>query len=338
MAGGGAVQPPSRRAAWWCAAALLGAAACAEPGPAPDAAVERVRIPPGATVAAVAESLQAHGVITDRMRFRITARVRRLDRALQAGVYEFRRGERAADVLAALAEGRTAAQRFTVPEGITLAELADLAAERIGVPADSVAAAARRLATHDAFHDAGPALEGFLLPETYSLPVEVTADQLVRAMADGFLRAWRPEWTARLDSLGMTRRDAVTLASIVEGEARVDSERATIAGVYHNRLRRRMPLQADPTVQYAIQLATGRRKSRLFVKDYRTVSPYNTYLRPGLPPGPISSPGLASIEAVLHPADVPWLYFVARGDGSHEFSATYRDHVNAINRIRSSGR
>ncbi|HEX6077979.1 MAG TPA: endolytic transglycosylase MltG, partial [Methylomirabilota bacterium] len=313
------------------------AAACAEPGPAPDAPVERVRIPPGATVAAVAESLQTHGVITDRLRFRITARVRRLDRSLQAGVYDFRRGERAADVLAALAEGRTAALRFTVPEGITLAELAGLAAERIGVPAESVAAAARRLATSDAFHDAGPALEGFLLPETYTLPVEVTADQLVRAMTDGFLRAWRAEWTARLDTLGMTRREVVTLASIVEGEARVGGERATIAGVYHNRLRRRMPLQADPTVQYAIQLATGERKSRLFLKDYRFTSPYNTYLHPGLPPGPISSPGLASIVAALYPAEVPWLYFVARGDGRHVFSATYRDHVNAINRIRRGG-
>ncbi len=310
------------------------AAACAEPGPAPDAPLERVRIPPGATVAAVAESLHAHGVIADPLRFRVTTRVRRLDRALQAGVYDFRRGERIAVVLEALAAGRTAAQRFTVPEGITLAELAALAEERIGVPAESVTGAARRLATDAAFPDAGPSLEGFLLPETYSLPVEVTAGELVRAMADGFLRAWRPEWTARLDTLGMTRREVVTLASIIEGEARVGGERATIAGVYHNRLRRRMPLQADPTVQYAIQLATGRRKSRLFLKDYRTVSPYNTYLHPGLPPGPISSPGLASIEAALYPADVPWLYFVARGDGRHEFSATYRDHVNAINRIR----
>ncbi|HJS47991.1 MAG TPA: endolytic transglycosylase MltG, partial [Gemmatimonadales bacterium] len=221
-----------------------------------------------------------------------------------------------------------------VPEGITLLELADLAEERIGVPAESVVAAARRLAAGGLLPDAGPALEGFLLPETYNLPVEVGAEELVRAMADEFRRAWRPEWTARLDTLGMTRRELVTLASIVEGEARVDSERATIAGVYHNRLRRRMPLQADPTVQYAIQLATGERKPRLFLKDYRFPSPYNTYLKPGLPPGPISSPGRASLEASLHPAAVPWLFFVARGDGSHEFSRTYREHVNAINRLR----
>jgi UPF0755 protein len=314
--------------------ALLGAAACTDPGPAPGATLERVRVPPGATVTAVAESLHAHGVITDRRRFRLTARLRRLDRSLQAGVYDFRRGERMDIVLAALATGQTAALRFTVPEGITLAELAALAEAQLGMSADSIVAAAARLAAEGILGEPSTSLEGFLLPETYTLPVEPTAELLVRAMADGFKGAWRPEWDARLDTLGMTRRQAVTLASIVEGEARVQSERATIAGVYHNRLRQRMPLQADPTVQYAIQLATGRRKPRLYIRDYRFPSPYNTYLHPGLPPGPISSPGLASIEATLHPADVPWLYFVARGDGSHEFSRTYREHVNAINRIR----
>ncbi len=331
--------PPHRPALGWAGVAAVGAVlACAEPAPDPDAPVERVRVPPGATVAAVAESLHAHDIIADPLRFRITARLRRLDRALQAGVYDFRRGERTSAVLEALAAGRTAAQRFTAPEGVTLAELAELAAERLGVPAESVTAAARRLAAAGVLEDAGPALEGFLLPETYTLPVEVTAEMLVGEMVGGFRDAWRPEWDARLDTLGMTRREVVTLASIVEGEARVAGERATIAGVYHNRLRRRMPLQADPTVQYAIRLATGERKPRLYLKDYRFPSPYNTYLRPGLPPGPISSPGLASIVAALYPADVPWLYFVARGDGRHEFSATYREHVRAINRIRRGER
>ncbi len=331
------VVPSFRRSVRAGMVGVLALIACADPGPAPGAAVVRVRIPPGATVTAVADSLHAHGIIADRTRFRVAARVRRLDRALQAGVYDLRQGERVDTVLAILSEGRTAAQRLTVPEGITLADLASLAEERIGLPADSVVAAARRLGSDSLLPDAGPDLEGFLLPETYTLPVEVTAEQLVRAMADGFRQAWRPEWTARLDTLGLTRRAVVTLASIVEGEARVDSERATIAGVYHNRLRRRMPLQADPTIQYAIQLATGQRKPRLYLKDYRFPSPYNTYLHPGLPPGPISSPGLESIEAALYPAQVPWIYFVARGDGSHEFSATYREHVNAISRIRGGG-
>ncbi|MGH7656780.1 MAG: endolytic transglycosylase MltG, partial [Gemmatimonadales bacterium] len=153
-------------------------------------------------------------------------------------------------------------------------------------------------------------------------------------MVRAFNRAWKPEWTAQLDSLGMNRLEVVTLASIVEGEAILDSERPIIAGVYHNRLRIGMALQADPTVQYALQLQ-GERKQRLYIRDYRTPSPYNTYLHPGLPPGPISSPGVASIEATLHPASVPYLYFVAMLGGRHAFSRTYQEHLIAISRARA---
>jgi UPF0755 protein len=156
-------------------------------------------------------------------------------------------------------------------------------------------------------------------------------------MARGFLAAWKPEWDARLASLGWSRAQAVTFASIVEGEARADDERETIAGVYHNRLRIGMALQADPTVQYAIFLATGKRKPRLFTRDYQFRSPYNTYLHPGLPPGPVNSPGLRSLEASLYPAKVPYLYFVAGPDGRHVFSRTYSEHLRAIARVRSRG-
>jgi UPF0755 protein len=149
-------------------------------------------------------------------------------------------------------------------------------------------------------------------------------------MARSFEAAWRPEWDARLDTLKLTRLQLVTLASIVEGEARVDEERQVIAGVYHNRLRIGMALQADPTIQYAIMLETGGRKPRLYTKDYRFPSPYNTYLHPGLPPGPVNSPGRRSIEASLYPAKVPFLYFVAMPDGRHRFSATYDEHLRNV--------
>ena len=153
-------------------------------------------------------------------------------------------------------------------------------------------------------------------------------------MAEGFRAAWKPEWNARLGALGWTQAQLVTFASIVEGEARADDERETIAGVYHNRLRIGMALQADPTVQYAIFLATGKRRPRLFTKDYQFRSPYNTYLHPGLPPGPVNSPSLRSIEAALNPAKVPYLYFVAGPDGRHVFSKTYTEHLRAIARVR----
>jgi UPF0755 protein len=146
---------------------------------------------------------------------------------------------------------------------------------------------------------------------------------------------WTPEREARRDSMKMSRLEVLTLASIVEGEALVDDERPVIAGVYLNRLRLRMALQADPTVQYGMELATGTRKTRLLTKDYQFVSPYNTYLFPGLPPGPINSPGTASIDAVLNPASVPYLFFVAGADRRHVFSRTYREHLTAIRRVRS---
>jgi UPF0755 protein len=136
----------------------------------------------------------------------------------------------------------------------------------------------------------------------------------------------------------MSRSDILALASIVEGEARHDEDRPIIAGVYMNRLRRGMPLQADPTVQYAIQLKTGERKPRLFFKDYEFPSPYNTYLHQGLPPGPVNSPGLRSIAAALYPADVPYLYFVAGPDGRHVFSRTIREHNAAVARIQAEQR
>ncbi len=134
--------------------------------------------------------------------------------------------------------------------------------------------------------------------------------------------------------MGMSRVEVLTLASIVEGEALVNDERPIIAGVYLNRLRLRMPLQADPTVQYGMELKTGQRKQRLYTKDYKFPSPYNTYLNPGLPPGPINSPGTASIDAVLNPASVPYLFFVAGPDRRHVFSRTYREHLTAIRRVR----
>jgi UPF0755 protein len=283
----------------------------------------------------VTDSLQAHGVITHPRWFKLMARIRGVDRAVHSGVYEFPRGTSAWGVLTMLAHGKKAALRFTVPEGLTLMDVAELAAERLGVPEDSFLVAARN--GHAATAILGfpvSSFEGFLRPETYILPADVNASELVRIMAEGFKSAWKPEWDRRLDSLKMDRLSLVTLASIVEGEARADEERETIAGVYRNRLRIGMALQADPTVQYAIRLKRGRRKTRLFEKDYQTPSPYNTYLHPGLPPGPVNSPSRRSIEAALYPAQVQFLYFVARPDGRHIFSRTYAEHLRAVRKIR----
>lgn len=299
---------------------------------------EQITVPSGATVSQVADSLSAHHLISSRLWFRLLARVRGADRSIHAGVYQFDHGTSTSAILDALRAGRVAAVKFTVPEGLTIGQIADLAQSRLGVPVDSFEAAAGDSALADSLGFAGPTLEGFLHPDTYFVPRGISAGELVRLMTREFDKRWQPSWTAQLDSIGLTRRQLVTLASIVEGEARVDSERPVIAGVYLNRLRIGMPLQADPTVQYALEQATGHRKPRLYEKDYLTPSEYNTYLNPGLPPGPVNSPGIASIEAVLHPAPVPWLYFVADSDGHHLFARTYRDHLRNVARVRREAR
>jgi UPF0755 protein len=299
----------------------------------------RVILPPGASFSAVADSLEAHDVITSRRAFKLLARLRGVDRAVHAGVYEFPAGTTPWKALTMLATGRKAALRFTVPEGLTILDVSALAAEKLGIRQDSFVTAARDSAAASAVLGLPvKSFEGFLRPETYLVPADINARELVRVMAEGFKSEWAPGWTARLDSLRMDRIQLVTLASIIEGEARVDEERETIAGVYHNRLRIGMALQADPTVQYAISLRTGRRKRRLFIRDYAFQSPYNTYLRPGLPPGPVNSPSRRSIEAALYPADVRYLYFVADTGGRHVFSKTYNEHLRAIRKIRAAGK
>ena len=295
---------------------------------------ERIVVPAGASFQTITDTLVAHGLVQHPFWFRGLARVRGLSRSVQAGTYDLPLGQSAWATLTALRDGRVAMKRFTSPEGLTLPEVAAAASEQLGIPADSFMAAARDTATLHALGLDGKDFEGYLLPETYTIPVETNARQLVRLMAEQFLANWDPAWDGELTERKLTRRHLVVLASIVEGEARVEEERPIIAAVYDNRIRLAMPLQADPTVQYAIWLKTGRRKKRLYIKDYEIRSPYNTYLIPGLPPGPVNSPGLASIRASVFPADVPYLYFVADTGGRHAFTATYGEHLRAIRRIR----
>jgi UPF0755 protein len=324
------VLGPTARPSGLCFLLALSLSACGT-----NSAAERVTLPPGASFSAVTDTLAAHGVVGSRLWFTLIARVRGADRSVRAGVYEFAPGLSAWKVLDILEGGEEVATRFTVPEGLTIPEVSALAQQKLGISADSMMAAARDSSAATAILGFPVrSFEGFLRPETYSLRLGTRAPELVRVMAEGFKSAWKPEWDARLDSLRWTKVQLVTFASIVEGEARADDERETIAGVYHNRLRIGMALQADPTVQYAIFLATGKRKPRLFTKDYQFRSPYNTYLNRGLPPGPVNSPSRRSLEASLHPGKVPYLYFVAGPDGRHLFSKTYDEHLRAIARVR----
>ena len=298
-----------------------------------------VTIPAGATLDAAVDSLAAHGVIRHTALFGLYARLRGLGGSLKSGDYLLRPDAAWGDVVAALGRGHGIEVRWTVPEGLMLGEVATLAAEALGVPRDSFLAAARdpALRSELGLPPEARSVEGYLYPTTYTLPLHVGARELIRVMIRDFREQWQPEWEARLDSLHMTRYQIVTLASIIEAEVRYDPDRPFVAAVYHNRLRRRMRLEADPTVIYAY----GRRLKRVWEKNLAIASPYNTYLHAGLPPGPIGEPGRASLFAALYPAPLPFLFFVAQPDGKHIFSVTLAQHeaaIRAVKRMRSEVR
>ena len=306
----------------WLAAVSVGVVvACrSEPGP-----VRRVTIPQGASFAAAAESLESAGVLGSPRLFRLYASATRRDRDIKAGTYLLEPGLSWNELIDALTAGRGIEHSVTIPEGLALRDIVPLLARTTGAPVESLWVAARDSRARRRLKIPTPDLEGYLFPDTYRFMYGTGAREAVRELVRRFESVWEPAWDARAAELGMTRHAIITLASIVEKEARLAEERPVISAVYHNRLRQGMPLQADPTVQYAI----GEHRTRVLYRDLKIDSPYNTYRNRGLPPGPISSPGRASIEAALYPANVPYRYFVAHPDGHHEFRVTFEEHTAA---------
>ena len=296
--------------------------------------VQRVAIPPGSTVLAVADSLAAHQLIGSIGWFRFRARVARVDRRLKVGIYEFQPGASITAILRKLRTGDALQFRVTLPEGGTLFDLARNAESQLGIPSQTLLDAASDSALRARYDISAPSVEGWLLPESFDFDGFTTASQVLDRFLAARRNGWLPKWDSSAARAGLSRFDVLTLASIVEAEALVPSDRPPIAAVYRNRLRKRMLLQADPTIQYAYLLRDGQRKPRLYNKDYAFASPWNTYRHPGLPPGPIGDPGNAAIEAVLYPPDVAFLYFVAGPDGKHLFARTYSEHLANIRRTR----
>jgi UPF0755 protein len=286
----------------------------------------RVTVPLGATMKSAADSLARAGVIGSPTAFRLYAKVRRGDRAIKAGTYMLAKNASWSSVLASLRNGKGIVNTVTVPEGWTLAQTEALLASKLSLPVESIKAATRDSALLQRLRVSRPDLEGYLFPDTYFFPPGTTARAAVQTMARRFEQRWKPEWSARLDTFAISRHEVVTLASIVEKEAKLPQERPIIASVYWNRLRKGMLLQADPTVQYALP----EYQTRLLYRHLAVRSPYNTYRYRGLPPGPIAAPGEASIVATLYPADVKSLYFVAYPDGHHEFRETSAEHEKAV--------
>lgn len=284
-----------------------------------------IEIPQGTGTADIARRLVDAGVVEDRVRFRVALQLSGRSRSLQAGEYRFDRPMTPIEVIDKLARGDVYARRITFPEGLTISDLAGIYEARgFGKKKEFLDAAANESAIAD-LDPAARDLEGYLFPETYAVPRSAAASALVGMMVERFRDLYSDELRMRAAERGLTTRQVVTLASLVEKETAKAEERPIVAAVYLNRLKRGMAMQADPTLVYALQKA-GRYDGNIRRVDLAFDSPYNTYKYPGLPPGPIAAPGKASIDAVLAPASVPYLYFVSRNDGSHVFAETLQQH------------
>jgi UPF0755 protein len=299
-----------------------------------DGPAVRVGVPKGSTLASIGDSLVARGVIANARWFRLRGRIQGVDRRLKPGVYEFAPGSSTAALLDRLARGDAVQFKITLPEGATLFDLARRAESVLAIPADTLLRAARDSSLRARYGIPGATVEGWLRPVTFTFTGLGGAQDVLESFLDARRSHWPTNWKARADAADLDQADVVSLASIVEAEAMRAAELPRIAAVYRNRLRLGMPLQADPTIQYAYLVDSGARKPRLYNKDYAYPSPYNSYLHTGLPPTPIGNPSDAAIEAVLSPAPVRDLYFVAVGDGTHHFAVTYAEHLRNIRKIR----
>ena len=290
----------------------------------------RIFIRKGASFREAADSLAGSRVVGSSRLFSVYARARGSDRSLRWGTYVLRDAMSWEQVLESLRLGRGVVHAVTIPEGWTIGQITPVLAEALDLTPDSIAAAVRDTALLHKLDIPTPTLEGYLFPDTYTFPDRSSARDAVHTMVDRFEHEWKPQWDSLLPRLKLKRHDIVTLASIVEAEVRRSEERPVVAAVYLNRLKAGMALQADPTVTYAL----GKRPGRVLFSDLRVKSPFNTYIHFGLPPGPIGSPGRASLEAALKPAKVPYRFFVASADGHHEFRRTYAEHLEAIRLVR----
>ncbi len=298
----------------------------------PDGPNIVVTIPKGSSFGHIADLLYQSDIIESRFRFYLVGRMLGWEEQIQSGMFEVPAGKTNYDLLKDLKFGRLRMVfDVTIFEGIDTRRMAGILRRRMGLDSikivtlvhDSLFAAQHGITTGS--------LKGYLLPDRYRFFGDYTEDDVLRIMINEFKIFYSDSLQRRTQQLGLTVNEVLTMASVVEGETTLDSEKPTVAGLYYNRIRRRMPLQADATVQYALSDEPPR---RLLYRDYRVQSPYNTYLFRGLPPGPINYPGRRAILAALYPEEHNYLYMVTDGTGGHTFTETYSDHQRAVRRFR----
>lgn len=284
-----------------------------------------VLIPPGASAGAIGQALEANGVVASARLFWITTRIQGQAGRLQAGEYRFDRPSRLIDVATKIATGQVYRRRVTIPEGLTMDEIASLLeAAAFGDKQTWLAEMSRKELVDDLDRRAS-SLEGYLFPETYDYTRQTGPAQMIEKMVANFRRKFSDKEHSRASQLGMTVREVITLASLIEKETGQASERPLVSAVFHNRLKRGMLLQCDPTVIYAVKRVKAY-DNVVNQSDLELDSPYNTYKYRGLPPGPIANPGSDSIQAALYPDAADYLYFVSRNDGTHLFSKGLGEH------------
>lgn len=289
-----------------------------------------IEIPKGATFNKTIEIFSKENLIRNKSLFLFIGRITGLDRKIRAGYYPIHRPMSQFDVFRMLKKGQIIEYRITILEGDSLRETAEKLSEKGITDIESF----MRLASNKDFLSLhkidAPTLEGYLFPDTYKIPKGMPLEDVVGMMISRMRQKYSGELVRRASELGLSEREVLTLASIIEKEATVDIEKPLISAVYHNRLKKGIPLQADPTSIYGVK----RFGEKITEKDLKRRTPYNTYIIKGLPPGPIASPGIKSIIAALYPADVPYMYFVSNNDGTHTFSTTLKEHLLAVKSSR----
>lgn len=287
----------------------------------------------GETAKDIAQNLEDQGLIRADWAFVLGYRLFYSGESLKAGEYTILLPISAKKILFILSEGKVKLYPVTIPEGLTRREIAQHLESTLFIDKAEFLEVSDDISL---IHDLDPVaknLEGYLFPETYYFPKNPDAVEICTIMTAQFRKVFSETWIKRAEEIGMTLREVVILASLIEKESYHPEERTLVSGVFHNRLRIGMKLDCDPTIIYVLKEEDSF-KDRLRTKDLKLDTPYNTYLYGGLPPGPIANPGKSALEAALYPADVDYLYFVSKNDGSHHFSRSFREHQNAVNKYQ----
>ena len=288
---------------------------------------------PGMSVSEIGKELYERGIIDSEMKFWWTAKLNGFENKVKSGTFAMQTGMTPRDALEILVYGNTVTIRFTIPEGFSVRDIAQRLDDEGLVKADAFISLAKTYRPYpyvEEHENVRYAVEGFLFPDTYEINGEFDATRIMQMMAENFDRRLTKDMRDRAREMDLSIYELVTLASLVEKEAYHEEDRPIIAQIFLKRLRLGMPLQADPTVQYLLDAP----KEDLLYRDTKIESPYNTYQNVGLPPGPIASPGTASLMAVLHPADTNYLYFVADRNGNNYYATNYADHLALVDQVR----